>query len=170
MKKKLLHVLCAALPAFALAQVAVNKSAMSNASVSLEFSNNNKGLVLPWTTNTAGVLGQTNGSLVYDVSTKTVQLKLASGWMDLSQDENGTVDDSAQATRTSLPNAKVSIGTPTTTPGILVLEAKDKAMILPKVNNPHTTINQPPAGTMVYDTAKNMLCVYNGTNWTFWKP
>ena len=147
-----------------------NASVINNSSVSLAFSNNNKGVILPWVTKTEDVLGQTNGSLVYDVSRKSVHIKLASGWLDLTQNDNGVVDTSLQDPATSQANGKVSIGTPTTTKGILVLEDTTKAMVLPKVTDPHLNINYPATGMMVYDNTKQTFCVFNGTEWTFWKP
>lgn len=53
--------------------------------------------------------------------------------------------------------------------GVLVLETTDKALILPKTGSPHLNIVKPMAGTICYDTNKKMMCVYNGTEWSFWK-
>jgi hypothetical protein len=171
MKKKLLHVLCAALPALGLAQVAINKPSVSNSSVSLEFGNQNKALLLPWVDNPAAVTGAVPGTIIYDFASKKVKVKSnASGsWQDLSVDDTGTADNTIQASKTDLPNAKVSIGTKTSTPGLLVLEDNNKAMVLPLVNQPHLNIKNPAAGMMVFDTNKKQLGVFNGTNWTFWK-
>ena len=79
------------------------------------------------------------------------------------------VDTSLQASLTDQAEAKVSIGTPTSTPGILVLEDNDKAMILPLVDKYSSVVNPSP-GMMVYDLSNDMLCVFNGTVWSFWKP
>jgi len=78
-----------------------------------------------------------------------------------------------QATKTELPSAKVAIGkngATDTTPGILVLSDSDKAMILPKVASPHLNIKNPTAGMLAYDTTNRQIAVFNGTNWSFWKP
>ena len=53
-----------------------------------------------------------------------------------------------------------------TTPGILVLQDSDKAMVLPKVASPHLKIVNPAAGMMVYDTTNNCLKIFNGTVWS----
>lgn len=154
----------------AFAQVAIGKSSVSSPSVSLEFGNENRGLLLPWVTSVASVTGVVDGTMVYDTSDKKVKVKYASGWKDLSIDTTGVVDTSLQISKTELANAKVSIGTPTSTPGILVLEDNNKAMILPKVASPHLNIINPSAGMMVYDTVSKQLAVFNGTVWSFWKP
>ena len=65
--------------------------------------------------------------------------------------------------------AKSAIGTLTATPGILVLEDTNKAMVLPKVASPHLNIVNPAPGMIVYDTFNKQLAVFNGTVWSFWK-
>ena len=181
--KKIILTISIFISACASAQVAIGKSTVSSLSVSLEFydgADNVKGLVLPWVTSTAAVSGVVNGTLVYNAnaSDKKVYVKYASGWKDLSVDATGTTVDpitsvdglALQNSLSDLENAKVSIGTPTSTPGILVLEDSNKAMVLPKVASPHLSIINPAPGMMVYDTVKKQLVVFNGKVWTFWRP
>jgi len=161
------------------AQVAIGKAAISilpdnvtpNPSISLEFGNGNKGIVLPWVTSAGSVTGAVNGTIIYDTTDKKVKVKLNSGWKDLSIDATGVVDTTLQNALSDLPNSKTQIGgNPATdsTPGILVLADTDKAMILPKTT--YSAIVNPASGMMVYDTTANQLAVFNGTVWTFWKP
>ena len=162
----------------AFAQVAIGKASVSSPSVSLEFGTGNKGILLPWVTGVSTVTGAVNGTLVYNTTDKKVYVKYASGWKDLSVDATGTTVDpitnvdglTLQNSLDDLDTAKVSIGTPTSTPGILVLEDTNKAMVLPQVASPHLTIINPAPGMMVYDTVKNQLAVFNGKVWSFWKP
>ena len=163
------------------AQVAIGKTSISSPAVSLEFydnADNTRGIILPWVTSTAAVTGAVNGTLVYNIADRKIYVKYASGWKDLSVDATGTTVDpitsvdglTLQNSLNDLNTAKVSIGTPTSTPGILVLEDTNKAMILPKVASPHLNIVNPSPGMMVYDTTKKQLAVFNGTVWSFWKP
>jgi len=159
------------------AQVAVGKTSVSNDNVSLEFGVANRGLLLPWVTNTTGVTGVVNGTMVYDLSDKKVKVKYAASWRDLTVNTTGTTIDpvsnvdgvTIQNSATESTNAKFAIGTPTATAGILVLEDTDKAMVLPKVASPHLNIINPAPGMMVYDTTAKLLAVFNGTSWTFWR-
>ncbi|WP_294284391.1 hypothetical protein [uncultured Chryseobacterium sp.] len=159
------------------AQVAIGKTAVSSPSVSLEFGLANRGLILPWVTSAASVAGAVNGTMIYDLSDKKVKIKYASAWRDLSVDPTGTtVDPLTNADGTLIQNAaaenanaKMAIGPLTSTPGILVLEATDKAMVLPKVASPHLNIINPSPGMMVYDTVNKQLAVFNGKVWSFWK-
>jgi hypothetical protein len=176
------------------AQVAIGKSSITkladnvtpNPSISLEFGDANRGLLLPWVSGTSNatpfITGSpndaVNGTLVFDASDKKVKVKYASGWKDLSINTTGTTVDpltnvdgmSIQTPLQELPTAKVSIGTPSTTPGILILEDTNKAMILPKVASPHLNIINPAPGIVAYDTVKKQVAVFNGKVWTFWKP
>ena len=53
--------------------------------------------------------------------------------------------------------------------GILVLESTDKAMVLPKITNPHLTVKNPYPGMMCYDIVSKSLAVFDGVNWNYWK-
>jgi hypothetical protein len=158
-------------------QIAIGKTSVSSPSASLDFEIANRGMILPWVTSTGAVAGVVNGTMVYDLIDKKVKVKYASGWKDLSVDTSGTTVDpvtnvdgvTIQNAATENTAAKTSVGTPTSTPGILVLEDSNKAMILPKVGSPHLTIVNPAPGMMVYDTFNKQLAVFNGKVWTFWK-
>lgn len=151
------------------AQVAIGKTSVSNSSVSLEFSTHeNRGLILPYVEDKSGIVR--NGSMIYDATDRKVKFLKEGNWFDLSVDNTGSADLTIQILKTENITAKTSIGTSTSTPGILVLEDTDKAMILPKVASPHLNIINPSPGMIVYDTVKRQLAVYNGTVWSFWKP
>lgn len=157
------------------AQIGISRESVSNGSVSLQFGDDeNKGLLLPYVEDKTGITD--NGTILFDTSDHKVKyLKDTNTWFDLSVDASGTADLSIQAAdRPEQPGAKVCISTAAggtdTTKGILVLADADKAMILPKVANPHLNVISPSAGMLVYDTEKRQLAVYNGTVWTFWKP
>ena len=149
-------------------QVAIGKAMAESASSSIEFGNANRGIVLPWVTDIASMQNVVNGTLVFDLTDKKVKSYQNNTWIDLSIDGTGVADSTLQDTLTENPAAKVAIGTPTATSGILVLEDNNKAMILPKVASPHLNIISPAAGMMVYDTVKKQLAVFNGSVWTFW--
>ena len=182
--KNIIALLTLTVSTCAFAQVAIGKSSVTNTSVSLEFGDyvagQARGIIVPWAT------PQTNmqqGTILFDTSDKIMKYRKADGsWFNLTKNETTTVDgqvnyDTAgvvnttlQASLTDKPDAKAAIGTPTATPGILVLEDDNKAMILPKVPSPHLNIINPEPGMMVYDTTSKQLAVFNGKVWSFWKP
>ena len=177
--KKTIFIFAFSVSFFGYSQVAIGKASITNPSVSLEFgnvagdANTQRGILLPWVNSAAAVTGAVTGTLIYDASDKKVKYYKDTNttpiWFDLSVDTTGVVDTSLQASLNDQAEAKVSIGTPTSTPGILVLEDNNKAMILPLVDKYSSVVNPSP-GMMVYDLSNDMLCVFNGTVWSFWKP
>ena len=187
MKTKYFSILSVMIASLSFAQVAIGKSNISNTSVSLEFGTGNKGIILPWANNSTGVSlpasGNKSGTFILDVNDKKVKLSKNDGtWFDLTVHNlekpatgGNIVINNALQTNAAFPektDAKTMIGgNPTTdsTPGILVLADTDKAMIPPLVTDPATNIKNPAPGMMVYDSAKKLLAVYNGTVWSYWK-
>jgi hypothetical protein len=170
--KKIIITLSLLTTTCALAQVAIGKSAVTNSSVSLEFGDGNRGMILPWITSSTGVTGAVNGTVIYDITDKKVKYLKSGSWFDLSVDATGIVDTSLQDSKIEKTTAKTVIGTNSATDataGILVLSDANKAMVLPKVASPHLNIINPASGMMVYDTTTKQLAVFNGKVWTFWK-
>lgn len=159
------------------AQVAIGKQSVSSASASLDFGSANRGMLLPWTTSASAVTPVVNGTMIYDLSDHKIKVRYNSGWKDLSVDTSGTTVDpvtsvdgvAIQNSATEIATSKVTVGTLTSTSGVLVLEDTNKAMVLPKVSSPHLNIINPAPGMIVYDTNSKQLAVYNGKVWSFWK-
>lgn len=173
---------------------------VTNTSVSLEFGSGNKGLVLPWamvqnigTNGYTGMPTAVPGTMIFDLNDYRFRLCTNnstgnnSGWVTLSDNgigsngpsdititgttgSNTSTNRTIQDSHTENLQAKVSIGTPTNVPGILVLEDNNKAMILPKVASPHKNIKNPAPGMIVYDTDNKLIALFNGTVWSFLKP
>ncbi|RRQ45831.1 hypothetical protein [Chryseobacterium sp. SC28] len=168
-------------PFNAYSQVSIGKSSISSASVSLEFGNvsgdasKQKGILLPWVESASVVQAASAvpGTLIFDTTDKKIKYYKETNttpiWFDLTVDNTGVADTSLQSSLVERTDARVSIGTPTATPGILVLEDTDKAMVLPLVDKYSSVVNPSP-GMMVYDLSNDMLCFYNGKVWSFWKP
>lgn len=148
--------------------IGTGKTLITNASVSLEFGKEPKGLVLPWVLSQDDVIEPVPGTIIFDAKDKKVKVKLISLWKDLTVDTNGSVSTVLQDDFEEKLHAKVSIGTPSVVSGILVLEDQDKAMILPSVNS-YTEIMEPAPGMMVFDISRKMLCFFNGRVWSFWQ-
>ena len=185
--------------ACASAQVAIGKASLTkladnitpNPSISLEFGNENRGIVLPWvngTNNTTPFISGSptteivaNGTIVFSTNDAKIKVKYASGWKDLTVKNNTdiipgitnqTVNTSLQDSLSDLETAKVLIGgnpDTDTTPGILVLADTDKAMVLPKVASPHLNIVNPAAGMMVYNINQDCLQINIDGTATGWK-
>lgn len=160
------------------AQVIINpgtKTATTNLSVSLEFGPEPRGIILPYVA-AADALNAVPGTMIMDHTDKVMKLKLGNGtWQNLTGNaakNNNIVNPFV--TIAENPTAKSVIGPSAipqaNVPGILILSEPDKAMILPNVASPHLNIKNPAAGMLVYDSANKILAVFNGTQWSFWKP
>ncbi|MXS72948.1 hypothetical protein GSF70_17200 [Flavobacteriaceae bacterium W22] len=189
--KKTAVILSISLSALAFAQVrigAVNSvSNTSSTSVLLEFgTDDDKGIILPYVeTVPSGTNDAKGGTIIFDVSANSeykVKVKNENaGWSDLSRLSGYSASvESVVKTPQASPlsdkaGAKAVIGnSATATDGVLVLDAADKAMVLPIVSN-YTNIPNPSPGMMAFlkhptDSAKHRLIVFNGQKWTFWRP
>lgn len=158
----------------AVGQTAIGKKTVEGDDVILDFkANDNRGIILPWVTKESDVNAPVGGTLIFDSTDKKVKYYKAGSsatWVDLSINP-GDVDLSIQQTLSE--NTEVTptvLGSRTSTAsGVLVLESTTKAMVLPKMQSPHLNILSPKAGTMAFDTESKMLCIFNGTEWSFWK-
>jgi hypothetical protein len=156
------------------AQLLIGKSAPSNSSVLLEFGPENKGFILPSVNETSGAVP---GTFVFDLNTNSVRV--------LEQKNNGVQNNWTDLTFSEVegqPHSFLNVGDDviiestgvvlgaesTLKPGALVLESKDKVMVLPKVSNPELNIPGAVAGTMVYDEENDMLAIFDGANWSYW--
>ncbi|ADZ11839.1 hypothetical protein RF678_04165 [Riemerella anatipestifer] len=152
----------------------------TESSVLLEFNNlEKKGVILPWvkSVSEANLLDNTaspNGTFVLDRSDKYVKAKINNTWQNLNYLANNTniiPVNTIDANKTERVEAQVIIGSPNSSAkGILVLESIAKAMVLPKFRNVHKSIVNPAPGMVVFDDTpgKEQICVYNGTEWSFW--
>ena len=171
-KKTLVLSFCLFLALFTTAQVAISKTWVDGNGI-LDFGSGNMGIILPWVSSSAGTSSVTDGTLIFDRSDNKVKALINSSWIDLSQN-SGTLDARMTAniaiqTLKAEGSGGVIIGADSSTAvGVLVLESNDKALILPKMISPHLNMIDPEPGTLVYDSNKNLMCVYNGNEWTFW--
>ena len=152
-------------------------------SVLLEFALANKGIIVPYVKvlPTSAPI-RVEGTILLDVvNPSKARMKFynanpapgSNGWFDLSgQDGNASAAVSTQPTTTETAGAKAIIGASSSTAdGVLVLESNTKAMVLPQVLDVQNILSPSP-GMMVYinKSGAKRLAVYNGTNWSFWKP
>ncbi|MGH1518090.1 hypothetical protein [Chryseobacterium sp. JK1] len=151
------------------AQVAIDKQTINGNSTVLDFNDaptNTKGLILPATSGIpTGSL--VNGTFVFDVTDNKVKVYENDVWKSLSDAGSSSAiaaNNSAESGRGVIIGASSS-----TADGVLVLEAQDKAMILPKIATPHLNVKSPYPGMMCYDTTSKTLAIYDGAVWNYWK-
>lgn len=168
MMKRLLIAVILVLGGFmnAIAQIAINKNTADGSSV-LDFAaGTTKGIILP----AVETLPSTpaNGTFLLDKTDKKIKMYQNGAWVELSGvgditnivPYSGTVDNGKQT---------VMGARSTGVDGVLVLESTNKALVLPKISNPHLNVKSPYPGMMCYDTNRKALAVFDGNVWNYWK-
>lgn len=152
--------------ASASAQTAIEKKTVDGSAV-LDFAAGiTKGIILPAVETLPAT--PANGTFLLDKTDKKIKMYQNNIWVELSGIGNitnivpysGTVDNGKQTV----------IGSRSTTvDGVLVLESTNKALVLPKISNPHLNVKSPYPGMMCYDTNRKALAVFDGNVWNYWK-
>lgn len=168
------------------AQIAVGKDTVDGNGI-LDFGNaNNLGIILPIVDASPHNQAYADGTVLMDKNDLIVKVYQNGDWLALSDqgsldiqlDPNGDPITTAAILNTSQESGKgVIIGgkidqngeVTADASGVLVLEAKDKALILPKVVAPHISIKSPVAGTICYDSESKSLAIFDGKVWNYWK-
>lgn len=151
------------------AQMAIGKHDVEGSGIVDFGSGGVSGMVLPWVTKIPVENDLTPGMMIYNAIQKKVMYYNGTIWVDLSL-RAGTVDLSEQNTINEVATQGTVLGALSSpVKGVLVLETSNKALILPKVASPHLNIVKPMAGTICYDVTKKMVCIYNGSEWSFWE-
>lgn len=152
------------------AQVAIAKENVDGNNTILDFNStptNTLGLILPAVNSLTALTASNNGTFLFDKTDKKVKMYEKNGWVPLSD-----AGDASAIIPNSTPEIgrEVIIGAPSSpAKGILVLESNNKALILPKVSNPHISVKSPYPGMLCYDTTSKSLAVFDGVNWNYWK-
>jgi uncharacterized protein (TIGR02145 family) len=165
--KTTITIICAALGTLLQGQVIIsenNTKVPTNSSVLLEFGTSPKGIILPSVESAPGAVG---GTFIVNTTDKAVQYNNGSDWISLT-DLGELVTHNFINAGNDVGNGVVIGASTTTKSGVLVLESDTKALVLPRVANPHLNIPSPIAGTMVYDTTSDAMAVYDGKNWSYW--
>ena len=154
-------------------QVAIGKEDINGSSTILDFydgADNFRGIILPAVESApTDLTAANNGTFLFDTSDNKVKMFENEIWIDLSEEGD---DTNLQINSSDENNQEqgVIIGSETSqAKGVLVLESADKALILPKIANPHTTVKSPYPGMMCYDTVSKSLAVFDGSVWNYWK-
>lgn len=158
-----------AMVASASAQVAIGKTSVTGTTTLLDFESGFRGIILPAVSmaDVPALDENNNGTFLFDLDTQTVQMFENETWIPLGDQGDAsviTVNTSVETGEGAIIGAETSDAL-----GVLVLEATDKAMILPKVADPHLTVKSPYPGMICYDTASRTIAVFDGAVWNYWK-
>lgn len=166
--KKYIVFICFTLICFLVnAQVAIGKPNVSNNSTLLDFGTDNKGIVLSTvSTNPSDAVA---GTFIVNSTSQSINMLEGTTWKNLTVN-GGFSANPFLNTGADVGNGVIIGANISSKPGVLVLESTTRALILPYVANPHTTIgNNASIGTIVYDTTSDSLALFDGVNWHYWQ-
>jgi hypothetical protein len=149
------------------AQVAIGKTTVDGSGI-LDFaSGTTNGIILPIVETLPTASATQNGTFLMDKNDKKIKMCENGSWVELSDEgsvANYTFNTTAEAGDGVIIGAEASTAT-----GVLVLEANNKALILPHVAAPEANVKSPVAGMMVYDTTSKSVAIFDGLKWNYWK-
>ncbi|MGQ1944088.1 hypothetical protein [Ornithobacterium rhinotracheale] len=151
------------------AQVAIGKDFLQSNYSILEFKDNeNKAIILPYLSEIQKSTEE--GALWVDSKNKKVVAYSGEKIIDLTPSSNVIIDQNESSeTEGGIIISDIDIKEiKKEDKGILQLESKSKALILPKVQSVEN-IKNPIIGTIVYEIKKQALAIFNGNRWYFWK-
>ncbi|MDG4946004.1 hypothetical protein NMK71_06225 [Weeksellaceae bacterium KMM 9713] len=162
------------------AQVSIEKDFTGNSSVLMEFNDTresaktststtsiggeNKTLILPILSELNA--GTSQGTIWFDATDDIIKYKSASATINMT--EAGSDVNSPNLAEIATLNGTIVGAESSTAAGVLVLEATDKAMVLPVVDGVAAVVNPEP-GSLVYDKRQKSIAVFNGAVWSFWQ-
>lgn len=149
------------------AQISISKENVDGDGI-LDFAlNTTNGIILPIVETLPN--DAVAGTILMDKNDKILKMRDASGWIALS--DAGSISNATFNVNPEVPGPnRVIIGSPVTSvPGVLVLESTNKALILPKVSQPHINVKTPYPGMICYDTVSKTMAVFDGLKWSYWK-
>lgn len=156
---------------FTNAQVAIGKEKVEGNSTILDFrtTDNWYGIILPAVDQAPASLSESNnGTFLFDKTDQKVKMYENNQWVMLSHAKGNSTPIVTNATSEAGKGAIIGASS-TNAKGVLVLEAADKAMILPRIFRPDINVRSPYPGMICYDTFSKMIAVFDGSVWNFWK-
>ena len=134
---------------------------------------NTFGIIVPAVEDLTKVLADApennHGTFLFDKNDSKMKMYEDGIWKNLGEAGDKTKLVSNTSAEQTSQHGTI-IGSPTSdAKGALILESSNKAMILPRIANPHLTVKSPYAGMMCYDTVSKSLAVFDGANWNYWK-
>lgn len=156
-------------------QVAIEKEALRSTGSIMEFNDQEeagglaKGIILPVVSSRNGE----QGTIIYDETDNRVKYRSATQWIHMTESNPTAIlsptDANETGTGTVVTDGTFTESTDVTenAPGVLVLNAKNKALTLPVVNDV-IDVPSPEPGTMVYEKSTKSIAVFNGEAWYLW--
>ncbi|MCA6065913.1 hypothetical protein JI747_001905 [Chryseobacterium sp. RG1] len=158
----------------AMAQVAVGGvQSVEGTSTILDFNNtptNTNGIILSAVSSApTSFTSSNNGTFLFDRADSKVKMFENNTWVDLTDTGSSTSITVNTSSESSEPQGVIIGSNTSNATGVLVLESSNKALILPRIADPHLNVQKPYPGMICYDTVSKTLAAFDGINWSYWK-
>ena len=110
-----------------------------------------------------------NGTFIFDTQAQVVKMYENNVWKDLTAAGNSSSVISNSSAESADPQGVIVGSSTSSAVGALILEAPDKALVLPRITDPHLKVKSPYPGMMCYDVTSKSLAVFDGVLWHYWK-
>lgn len=147
-------------------QVGIGKNSFEN-SVLIDFAENTtNGLILPHVDDVELMVDNTIGTLVFDKKSKKIKYFNGSEWLAWNS-ETGMVSSAPDSKEIGIRQGVIIGSEESVAKGVLILESRDRALVLPKISNPAKNVPSPYPGMICLDTISNNVYFFNGLVWEF---
>lgn len=152
---------------YSYAQVTIGKATVDGSGL-LDFApNTTNGIILPIVETLPTASAAINGTFLMDKNDSKIKMCENGTWVALS--DAGSISGVTFNTSSDIGAGVIVGATSSSVPGVLVLESTTKALILPKISDPHSSVKSPMPGMMVYDLTSKSVVFYDGLKWNYWK-
>ncbi|WP_345208868.1 hypothetical protein, partial [Chryseobacterium ginsengisoli] len=135
-------------------QVGMGKASVDGGGI-LDFPLAKTGIILPAVTALPTGAAATNGTFLLDRTDMKVKMRENDLWVSLT--DAGSLTGVMTNTSAETGGGVIIGATSSAAQGVLILESANKALILPKVNDPVANMKSPIAGTICYDTVSKTM-------------
>lgn len=133
--------------------------------------NNTNGIILPTLkmVNVPVLTSANNGTFLFDTENSIAKMYENNVWVDLTTSGDSSVVVGNTSTESADLKGVIIGSASSNANGVLVLESSNKAVILPRIIDPHINVKSPYPGMMCYDVSSKSLAVFDGVLWHYWK-
>lgn len=121
-----------------------------------------RGIILP--ANAKAPTNPANGTFIFDMSDIKVKMFENGKWVSVS--DRG--DFPFEFNNYDGGDGVIIGAESSDADGVLVLEASDKALVLPRVENIIEDVESPYPGMICYDKASKSVAIFDGIQWNYW--
>ncbi|MCQ4142438.1 hypothetical protein [Chryseobacterium sp. EO14] len=166
------------------AQVSIDKQNIEGSYTILDFNSNVEGKKYtdPNVNNTNGIIipamnianiptldSANNGTFIFDISESKVKMFENNVWVNLTDIGSASAIIINNSDEIATSQGVIIGASSSQAKGVLILESVNKALILPRIKDPHINVKSPYPGMICYDVTSKSMAIFDGLEWNYWK-